>query len=177
VHIRTNTKGAPATLLLLVACQVLPAAAQSLALTYELDVGRDGVERFAPGPYPCAGSRWLTFVEVCETSGESAAFAHASQTAAQPDSRRASVGGAIMATPTAVPRETFQADAAAPDPRLRPSEVGRAADVSLRVGAQARSRSFEDAAELSPLKSRTYEGALQNNAHKALGLELLLPFQ
>ncbi len=175
MFIRTRVRAAPALLMFVVASQALPASAQSLALTYDLEVAKDSVQPVARPRYTCAAFNWLTSTEGCGAPGDASPFAHSLDDSVRPDSRRASAGGTVAVTPIAVPREAFGTDPPAPDTRLRALDAGRAADVSLRVGAQVRSRASDDTRELSPFNGRAYEGSLQNNLHKALGLELHVP--
>jgi hypothetical protein len=175
VHSKTRARAASATLTLIVGCQ-LPAAAQSLALTYELDGTKHVAHSTALAPYPCAGADWLIVIR-CGRPGAWSALADAAENEIPADDRRASAGGAIVSVPTAVPREPFQGESLTTDARLRPPVGGRAADVSLRAGASARLPSFQDTREPSPFTARAYEGSLQSNAYKALGLELLVPFR
>jgi len=63
---------------------------------------------------------------------------------------------------------------ASTDSRLRPGASSRTADVSWRFGWGTLSRGLEETG--AALNDATSESYLQNNAYKALGLELLLPF-
>jgi hypothetical protein len=54
----------------------------------------------------------------------------------------------------------------------------RTADLLLRFGSSHRFKANdESASEWSRFSDTTYQTHLQNNGHKALGLELLVPFQ
>jgi hypothetical protein len=61
--------------------------------------------------------------------------------------------------------------------RLRPAAAGRAPDVSLRFGSQNRLRVLEESREAARFTDMGYESHVQSNAHKAVGIELLVPFQ
>src|SRR5215210_5619243 len=131
VHIRKKTRIACSTLMIGVLWAVVPASAQSLALTYDLDVRRDTVERVALASYQCSGSDWLNSIAACARDGEAAPLSSPKENAEGPalGIRRVTVGAAGHVAPAAIPRQTLQAAEDISDSRRR------TADVSLRFGS------------------------------------------
>jgi hypothetical protein len=173
VRIRNKARIACSALIITAGWADVPAGAQSLALSYDLEVRRDTVERVALPAYQCSGSDWLNSIASCASDGEVAAPSSPQETAAASvlRSRRVTVGGARHEAPAAIPHQTFQAGEDVSDSRRR------TADVSLRFGSKNRLLSPEETRDVPRFVDAPYESYVQSNGHKAIGLELLVPFQ
>jgi hypothetical protein len=173
VHIRKKIKTACSALVIGVNWATVPADAQSLALSYDLGVRRDVVERVALPANQCSGSDWLNAIASCARDGEAAALSPPQDSAAASPRgiRRVTVGAIGQATAAAIPHQTLQAGEDALDGRRR------TADVSLRFGSKNRLASPEENRDMARFVDAPYESYVHSNAHKAIGLELLVPFQ
>jgi hypothetical protein len=143
----------------------VPAGAQSLALSYDLDVRKDTVERVSLPTYHCTGSDWLNSIASCARDGGAAESGAESPLRI----RRVTVGASGDAT-AAIPHHALQAGEDALNARRR------TADVSLRFGSKNR-LSSDETRDVPRSVDAPYESYLHSNAHKAIGLELLVPFQ
>ena len=140
------------------------AAQQSLALSYKLDVGADGVQTTAPLVNPCAGFNWAALAGCGR------------ELLARIAPARERPVGSVPAADDAASREA--AASAPPAPAESVPLRSRAADLMLRLGSKHRFKATEDSgAEWYRFSDTTYQTHLQNNGHKALGVELLVPFQ
>lgn len=180
----------------LTACLFVSASASAeeqkrpLSMTYQLlGIKAETAKPAATSENRCAALTWVTSIGACgrdllakilprteriahAPSGEDDASAAASDTrvATEPGLPRSDVV-ATMQLPTLV---SAQQPRAARTPLMRDALLGsnRSADLLLRVGSKHRyspsEESFTDA---------NYQAHVQNNAHKALGVELLVPFQ
>lgn len=161
-----STKSCFAIGALLTICASAPAAAQSLAMTYRLEPQSHKAQQ-APSSVPrCAGFEWLAAIEAC--------------------------GRDLLARirPTrveAAPAQTQLPDLGSPVPeRLlrsaggREASIGsaRSADLMFRFGSKYRFKDNEDATwEWYRFTDANYESFVKNHAHKAVAVELLVPFQ
>ena len=175
MHVR---KQAYSAVLIALAWTAMPGAAQSLSLSYDVDVRRDSVERIALPGTQCTGSDWLNAVVPCASNGDAPTLS-SQETGGPPTAgiRRIIVGTGGNAVPSPIPRQAFQGGDDLPDARLRGQNGSRAGDVSLRVGSKNRLLSPEESRESPRFVDAAYESYVQSNAHKAFGLELLVPFQ
>jgi hypothetical protein len=173
VHIRKKIKNACSALVIGVNWATVPVDAQSLVLSYDLGVRRDVVERVALPADQCSGSDWLNAIASCARDGEAAALSSPEDSAAASTRgiRRVTVGAIGQATAAAIPHQALQAGEDALDGRRR------TADVSLRFGSKNRLLSPEENRDMARFVDAPYESYLHSNAHKAIGLELLVPFQ
>ena len=172
MHVRKKTRVACSALVIGVSCVTVPAGAQSLALSYDLGVRADLVARVALPADQCSGSDWLNAIALCARDREAAALSSPEDNAAASarGSRRVSVGATGQAPAATIP-QGLQAGEDPLDGRRR------TADVSLRLGSKNRLLSPEENRDVGRFVDTPYERYLQNNAHKAIGLELLVPFQ
>jgi hypothetical protein len=169
---RKKTRIACSALVIGISWPAIDAGAESLALTYALDVRKDAVEHVALPTRQCSGSDWLNAIAPCARDGAAAlssAEKNASVTAIS--ERRVTVGAAGYAAPAAIPHEALQAGDDALDSRRRTS------DVSLRLGSKNRLVSAEERRDMPRFVDAPSESYVHSNAHKAIGLELLVPFQ
>jgi hypothetical protein len=171
VPIKKKSKLACTALMIGVSWAAMPARAQSLALSYDMDVRRETVERVTLPNYQCSGSDWLSLIASCTRDREALSSPEESATAQASGIRRVTVGAAGHAAPAAIPHQALQTADDASDLRRR------AADVSLRIGSKNRPIPTDESRDLPRFVDTPYENYLQSNAHKAIGLELLVPFQ
>ena len=176
MHVRNQMRIACSALLIALGSTGV-AAAQSLSLSYDVNVRRDGVERVLLPSDPCSGSDWSSSVVACTPADAASSSSQEDGTARGAGLRRVVVGAGAHAVPTPVPRQAFQAGDESLDPRLRGASSSRAADVSLRLGSKNRPLSSEEGREQPRFVDAAYENYVHSNAHKALALELLVPFQ
>ena len=176
---RINKIWASAVLAAAVAAAVVPASAQSLALTYKLDARPYAGEHAPEAINRCAGFNWMTSIGAC---GRELFGRVAPQRAAEGIYTRSNAFDPTDVT--AVP-DLPSLGANAPDPRVRPAGgrdalIGstRSADLLLRLGSKHRSKGSEESGwDVYKFTDMKYETHVQNNGHKALGVELLVPFQ
>ena len=177
MYVRKQMTIACSALLIAVGFTAVGAAAQSLSLSYEVDVRRASVERISLPGMPCSGTHWSNAVVGCANGDAPPQSSQNDGTASGAGLRRVTVGTGAHAVPTPVPRQTFQGADEASDPRLRAANGSRAADVSLRLGSKNRLLSSDENREQPRFVDAPYESYVHSNAHKAFGLELLVPFQ
>ena len=184
-----------AALVATVLCGTPALAQQTLTLSYKLDVKRDAVQP-APALFTrCAGFNWVASVGACgrdllariapvaerlakavplpgDTDTASTAPAPAAET---------TLAGTDAAPPARLEAPELPLGLTPPDTTrtLRPvTASSRAPDLLLRLGSRHRIKSNEEGAlEGGRFLDTTYQSHLYNNGHKALGVELLVPFQ
>ena len=180
-------------------CLSLPAYAQQsqrpLSMTYQIL----GINAEAAKPAPtvadrCSPLTWVASLGACggslaEDTPQSARAARAD--AERQDAPLASARDALaptrVASDPATPRSVSLAPVelpslgSNPEPRVARAASGRAetllgssrtADLLLRVGSKHRLRSNDES-----FTDANYQAHVQNNSHKALGVELMVPFQ
>lgn len=147
-----------------------------LAMSYKLDVGTQRAEQPDVVVNRCAGLNWMTSIGACGR---------------EVLSKIAHVGrgeSAASFEPASVPMIAELPELGAPEraPRLlRPGgakeallATSKTADLLLRVGSKLRLRGNDEGGwEWYRFTDTTYENHVKNNGHKAVGVELLLPFQ
>jgi hypothetical protein len=182
-----------AVVLILSATVAAPAAAQqSLALSYKLGVNAEDVQPGASTANRCDGFSWVALASCGRdllariapiTERVTKALPFVASAAAAPES--AAPASSVPAETTA---RTDELPALLPPPAEartvrtgnRESVIGssRTADLLLRFGSSHRFKSNDDSgSEWSRFSDTTYQTHLENKGHKALGLELFVPFQ
>lgn len=152
----------------------MPAQAQ-LALSYKLDVRGQRTEQAEVAVSPCAGFNWMTAIGVCGRE-LLARVAHA----ARPENT-------AVFEPAGAPWGADLPELGKPerDPRVLRSGGGReaggtskTADLLFRFGSKFRTRGNDESGwETHRFTDTTYDNYVKQNAHKAVGVELLVPFQ
>jgi hypothetical protein len=145
-----------------------PSGAQSLALTYRLESTAEPAQHVPSTLSRCAGFGWLTSFESCGRDliarilpGRSDARPQPEQTDELPD-----LGAPV---PQPYLKSAGGRDAMAGN--------GRTPDLMLRLGSKYRFKSSEDRTwESYRFTDANYESHIKNNSHKAVGVELLVPF-
>lgn len=168
-------------------------AQQSLSLSYKLDVRTDTAPP-VPAVNRCAGFQWASLAgcgrdllakigPLAERAVKAVSF-----------SRDGAITADATGSTSAAPAESvaMRADelptlgGGAPEQRYvraaggREALIGssRTADLLLKFGSKHRLRSSEEGGwDWYRFNDTTYQTHLQNNGHKALGVELLVPFQ
>lgn len=157
----------------LLACAI-PAHAQ-LSMSYKLDVRSDRAEQQADVVSRCAGVNWMTSIGAC---GRELFTRIASGVRAE--------GSAMLEPAAAFVAELPELGGTARDLRIfRPGggreallATSKTADLLLRLGSKYRVRSSEEGGwEYYRFTDANYESHVKANAHKAVGVELLVPFQ
>ena len=150
-----------------------PAHAQ-LALSYKLEVRNPRVEQPESVVSPCAGLNWVTAIGACGRE----LFSRVSQ-GPRPENLAVFEPAPVAALPE-LP------ELGRPEPRLLRAGGGKealianskAADLLLRFGSKFRTREGSDGGwEWYRFTDTTYDTYVKTNGHKALGVELLVPFQ
>ena len=178
MHVKKKITLACSVLLIGIGGAALPAGAQSLGLSYDLEVRRDSVERVALPSSQCSGLDWLNSFAPCARDGDPVLLSPAEETTAAPAAgmRRVTVGPGGAAVPSAIPHQAFAGDGS-PDSRLRSPNGTRTPDVSLRFGSKNRPLLADEGRDGARFIDAPYESYVHSNAHKAIGLEVLVPFQ
>ena len=153
----------------------IPAFPQSLALTYKLDPRAETLPQAPSTVNRCAGLNWMTSIGACGRelfarvaplrSADSKAHAlEPTEVAAVPDLPS-------LGVQPAEPRVRFVGG--------REAVIGssRTADLMLRLGSKYRSAVEDSGWNAYKFTDMNYESHVQNNGHKAVGVELLVPFQ
>jgi len=147
----------------------MPAQAQSLALTYKLEARSDAGPH-APGAVNrCTGFDWMISIGVCGQKLLSRM--------SQPVTRDGVPSGGAVFEPAEVAGmpDLTSPGALALEPRLRSAGGStRTPDVLFRLGSRYRANSNDDAYKFT---DANYETHVPNNGHKAVRVELLVPFQ
>lgn len=177
------------------------ASAQSLALSYALDLRFGSVQHSASFFDRCAGVSAATLAaEACNVPGWALLTPGANRKDAvvATATERAPTPSGDLATPRVDSSETSSASASAstaqqerpalgsapPDPRMLRVAGGtevltgsaRNVDLILRLGSKYRQKSGDENGQLYKFTDVAYESRLQNSA-KAVALELVFPFQ
>jgi hypothetical protein len=157
----------------------MPASAQSLALTYKIDARPSAAEHAPVTMNRCAGFNWMSSIGAC---GRELLTRVTPQRVADGISARMN---AFDPTEVAAVPDLPSLGGHAPEARAR-SAAGRetllgstrSADLLLRLGSKNRSKGTEDSGwDMHKFTDMKYETHVQNNGHKALGVELFVPFQ
>jgi hypothetical protein len=167
----TRTASLGAAFAVLVACAT--SANAQLAMSYKLDVRSERAEQQAVTVNRCTAFNWMTSIGACGR---------------ELFSRIAQVGRPDGATYEAVTSGVELPELGGPvrDFRLLRSGGGKealiasskTAELLVRVGAKMRVRNNDDGGwEYYRFTDAKYESHVKANAHKAVGLELLVPFQ
>jgi hypothetical protein len=147
----------------------MPAQAQSLALTYKLEA-RSDTGQHAPGAVNrCAGFNWMTSIGACGRE--------LLTRISQPVTADGLYSGGAVFEPAEVAGvpDLPSPGALALEPRLRSAGGStRMPDVLFRLGSRYRANSNDDAYKFT---DANYESHVHNNGHKAVRVELLVPFQ
>ena len=180
MHLKKKIRIACSAIVIVAGWATVPAGAESLTLSYALEVRRDALERVSlPSDY-CNAPDWLNSIPSCRRNGDEVASAAPEESGVGPalGIRRATATGTTgNAPPAAIPHRALQTGEDSSDSRLRLPNSSRTADVSLRLGSKNRLPSAEENRELPRFVDAPYESYLHGNSHKAIGLELLVPFQ
>lgn len=166
-------------------------AQQSLSLSYKLDV-RTETAQPAPSVNRCAGFHWTSLagcgrdllakiaplaeraVRAVSPSADGAPDATGS-TSAAPVENVATRADDLPTLGGGAPAQRYVRAAGGREALLGSS---RSADLQLKFGSKHRLRSSEEGGwDWYRFSDTTYQTHLQNNGHKALGVELLVPFQ
>ena len=170
---------ASAALCAAVSCVAVSASAQSLALTYKLDARPDTPQQAPASLNHCAGFNWMTsigacgrelFARIAPPRGSDGAYF--SGTALEPVEVAAVPDLPSLGTPSVEPRIRRAGG--------REALIGstRTADLLFRLGSKYRLKGGEDSGwDVYKFTDANYESHVQNNGHKAVGVELLVPFQ
>ena len=144
---------------LAVAATSAPASAQSLALTYKLEPLAEAVQQQASAFSRCAGFNWIATIEACGREVLARVLP--------------SRGEVASASAPALPALGSQAS----DARvISASSSARNPDVNLRFGSRFKGNE-EGTWDWYRFKDANYESYVKNHGYKALGVELLVPFQ
>ncbi|HYC49235.1 MAG TPA: hypothetical protein VED01_27475 [Burkholderiales bacterium] len=144
-----------------------PAVAQSLALTYKLEPKSEPAREAAAPFGRCAGFNWLTALETCGKDLIARILPPRSEAHFAPVTELPDLG-------TPAPHRFLKSSGG------REALIGnaRAPDFMLRLGSKYRFKSTEDGTwEWYRFHDITYESYIKNNSFKAVGVELLVPFQ
>lgn len=153
----------------------VPAHAQ-LALSYKLEMGSPRVVQADTAVSACAGFNWLASIGNCGRE----LFTRIAQNP-KPENL-------AVYEPVPVAGQTELPELGQPEfmPRLLRAAGGReallansrTADLLLRVGSKFRLRGSDEGGwEWYRFTDTTYDNYVKSNGHKALGVELLVPFQ
>lgn len=168
-------------------------AQQSLSLSYKLDVRTDTAPP-VPAVNRCAGFQWASLagcgrdllakigplaeraVKAVSLSRDGAITADATgSTSAAPAENVAMRADELPTLGGGVPEQRYVRAAGGREALIGSS---RTADLLLKFGSKHRLRSSEEGGwDWYRFNDTTYQTHLQNNGHKALGVELLVPFQ
>ena len=144
-----------------------PAGAQSLALSYKLEPKNEPVREAPSVLGRCAGFNWLTALETCGRDLIARVLPARSEAHFAPAAELPDLGAP---TPSRFLRSSGGRDALIGN--------ARAPDLMLRLGSKYRFKSTEDGTwEWYRFHDIAYESYIKNNSFKAVGVELLVPFQ
>lgn len=175
-----------------------PATAQSLALSYKLDVKADSVQQGIAAVHRCTGLSWLTSLGACgrdlltRITPATRPQAEDAQNVAifsmlLPSGPEAGAGAGAPSkmpdAPAAVELPTLGTPS--PEPARLRSAGGKDAllgnaktvDLMFRFGSKYRLRSAEEGWEWYRFTDVAHDNRLKTSGLKALGVELLVPFQ
>lgn len=199
-HIKTYSRVAGPVSLLAAVLVIFSAPAigqQSLALSYKLDVRGEGVEQPASQLNRCTGFSWVASIGACgrellarlalvtERIAHGVPAESDGAVAAVPATGSSPVGDAPSRRAEAAPELPMLGGAAAETRYLRSAGgrdalIGssRTADLLLRFGSKHRFRSNDEGGwDWYRFNDTAYQNHLENKGHKAVGVELLVPFQ
>jgi hypothetical protein len=156
----------------------MPTSAQSLALSYKLDPHAEALPQ-APSPVSrCAGLNWVTSIGACgrELFSRVAPTRSADGVYARSNSYEPTEVAVAPDLPSlgAQPAEPRVRSVGAREPLIGSS---RTADLMLRLGSKYRRALEESGWNAYKFTDMNYESHVLNNGHKAVGVELLVPFQ
>jgi len=176
---RIRKKTAFAVFFAAASCAAVPAYAQSLALTYKLDARPESAEQAPAAVNRCAGFNWMTSIGACGRE----LFTRISPPRSADGTY--SRGDGYEPVEVATVPDLPSLGQPAPTPRIRSAGgrealIGstRTADFLLRLGSKYRVKGNDDGGlDAYKFTDANYETHRHNNAHKAVGVELLVPFQ
>jgi hypothetical protein len=145
-----------------------------LAMSYKLDVRTQRAEQPHVVVNRCAGLNWMTSIGACGREVLSK-IAHAARSDSAPSFEAAPTTAELpeLGTPERAPR--LLRSGGGREGLLASSKT---ADLLLRVGSKLSPRGKDEGGlEWYRFTDTTYENHVKNNGHKAVGVELLLPFQ
>ena len=185
-----------------VCCGVLATQAYAqqsapLALSYGLEARAETAKPAPSAVTRCTGVTWMAAINACgrELLARIAPVGEALTKAVVSSSDVPPTGWMVMGIAPAEPSPArsdsadlpaLGATGGTPEPRYVRSAGGRealigssrTADLLLRVGSRNRIRNNEEGGwDMYRFQDNGYQTHLQNNGHKALGVELLVPFQ
>ena len=168
-------------------------AQQPLALSYKLEPRAESPHTATPGANRCGGTNWLSTISAC---GRDFVVSLADRVTKQTIEGSPTLPGArwtnASAPMTEAPAQVSEVPAlpalgqTGPEPRLIRSAGGkealigssRSADLLLRLGSKHRFKSNDEGGwDWYRFSDASYNSHLQKNGHKAVGVELLVPFQ
>jgi hypothetical protein len=159
-------------------CIAIPASAQTLALTYKLDPRAEPLPQAPTTVNRCAGLNWMTAIGACGRE----LFARV--TPARTSDGAYAKANSFDPTEVAVAPDLPTLGAQPAEPRVRSVSgketvlgSSRTADLMLRLGSKYRRAVEESGWNPYKFTDMNYESHVQNNGHKAVGVELLVPFQ
>ena len=138
-----------------------PAFAQSLALSYGLERRAEATQQSTSTVNRCAGFNWVNAIEACGRDLLARVLPARGEVASVPASELPALGPHVAETrAVAVPG------------------AGRTADVLFRFGSKHRFKSNDDSTwDGYRFKDVNYESYVKNHGHKAVAVELHVPFQ
>ena len=166
-----------AALFATISCMAAPGFAQSLALTYKLVDARPDTTQQAPTAMNrCAGFNWMISIGAC---GRELLTRIAPARGTEGYYSAATVIESVATAPDLPSLGTSVAEPRVRSVGGREAVIGstRSADVLLRLGSQYRLKGNEEGMNAYKFTDANYESHVQNNGHKAVGVELLVPFQ
>jgi len=173
-HFTTKTCWSAAALAVLVFAA--GSAQAQLAMSYGLEVRPENAQHAPAVVNRCAGFNWMSSIGACGRE----LLARVTP-GGRPDS-----GATFEAGPGAATPDLPTLGTSAPEPRLSRSAGGRetligsskTADLLFRFGSKYRIKSSEEGGwEWYRFSDITYDNYVKANGHKAVGVELLVPFQ
>jgi hypothetical protein len=170
---RTFSVGAALAALLFVATS---SAHAQLALSYKLDVRAERGQQAEVSVNRCAGFNWVTSIGACGREVLTRITQNArSEGPATFEPATTPAGGELpdLGTPERAPR--LLRSGGGKEALLASSKT---ADLLLRFGSKYRLRSNEEGGwDYYRFTDTTYENHIKTRGHKAVGVELLVPFQ
>jgi len=150
----------------------VPAHAQ-LALSYKLEERSPRIEHPDVVVSPCTGLNWVTAIGACGRE----LFSRVAQ---NPRPENLAVYESAPAAATSELPDLGRASERARSGTGKDALIAnsKAADLLLKVGSKLRGRSSEEGGwEWYRFSDTTYDNYVKSQGHKALGVELLVPFQ
>jgi len=174
MHLPINRIGCVIGALLALSSAATPAHAQ-LAMSYKLDVGSETAQQTPAVINRCSGFNWMTSIGACGRE---------LLTRVAPGARPE--GGAMFEPGVLAALPDLPALGAPSPERLLRSAGGMAslignsktADLLLRFGSKYRLKNSEEGGwDWYRFTDTTYDNYVKTNGHKAVGVELFVPFQ